>query len=122
MWTYQQSTGDLTNPGGVVIGQGYSGNGSDLDNPAGQGDIGHGPIPQGEWIIGVFADRAVVGKFSVPLMPCQGNNMDGRDGGFYIHGDNPQGDHTASDGCIVLPRPLREAIAMSHDVLLNVVA
>lgn len=119
-WTFQQSTGALTAPDGTLVGHGYSGNGPDLDNPAAQGVIDHGPIPQGGWIIGTFADRPVVGEFAAPLTPCEDTDTLGRSG-FYVHGDNPAMDHTASDGCVVLLRPLREAIAISGDRLLRVV-
>ena len=112
----------MTAPDGTIAGRGYSGNGADLDNPVDQGVIGHGPIPQGEWLIGTFADRPVVGEFAAPLMPCAGNAMDGRQGGFFIHGDNPAENHSASDGCIVLARGLRELISSSGDVALTVVA
>ncbi len=122
MWTYQQSTGNLTDKFGAVIGQGYSGNGADLNNPAGQGDIGHGPIPQGAWLIGHFQTYPHLGEIVALLIPAQGNNMDGREGGFFIHGDNDLLNHTASDGCIVLSRPLREAIAASGDADLTVIA
>ena len=120
MWTYQQSTGNLTDKFGSVIGQGYSGNGADLNNPAGQGDIGHGPIPQGQWLIGEFQTYPHLGKIVALLLPAPGNNMDGREGGFFIHGDNDLLNHTASDGCIVLSRPLREAVAASGDTDLQV--
>jgi hypothetical protein len=122
MWTYSQSTGNLTDRFGSVLGQGYSGNGSDLNNPAAEGVIGHGPIPQGAWEIGPFSDHPVLGPISAPLTPAPSNDMDGRDGGFYIHGDNAQMNHTASDGCIILSRPLRQSIADSGDTSLQVVA
>src|SRR5208337_5122013 len=93
MWTYQQSTGNLTDWFGSVLGQGYSGNGSDLDNPAAEGVIGHGPIPQGFWTIGPFETYPHLGEIVAPLMPCEGNTMDGREGGFFIHGDNQAMDH-----------------------------
>jgi hypothetical protein len=121
MWTYQQSTGKLTAPDGTLAGQGYSGNGADLNNPAAEGVIGHGPIPQGEWLIGKFGVHPVLGPISAPLMPCAGNDMDGRQGGFFIHGDNNLANHTASDGCIILPRNLRELIAASNDTVLTVI-
>jgi len=121
MWTYQQSTGNLTDWFGSVLGQGYSGNGSDLDNPAAEGVIGHGPIPQGFWTIGPFETYPHLGEIVAPLMPCEGNTMDGREGGFFIHGDNQAMDHTASDGCIILSRPLRIAIAGSGDTRLQVI-
>ena len=122
MWIYQQSTGELTDPQGDTIGNGYSGNGSDLNSPAGQGDIGHGPIPQGKWTIGAFETLPHLGEVVAPLTPVPGNTMDGRDGGFYIHGDNALENHSASDGCIVLSRPLRQAIAASPDKMLLVIA
>jgi hypothetical protein len=34
---------------------------------------------------------------------------------FYIHGDNPALNYTASEGCIILARPIREQIAASGD-------
>ena len=124
MWVYQQSTGILTAPDGNVIGYGYSGNGADLNNPKGEGDVGHGPIPTGFWVIGSFFDGSSIGKGHVVsrLSPCPGNDMDGRQGGFMIHGDNSQANHTASDGCIILARPIRVEISQSGDTLLQVIA
>lgn len=123
MWRYSQSTGLVTDPAGEILGVGYSGNGADLNNPAGQGDIGHGPCPQGEWTIGAFFDD-VGGKGPIVarLTPCAGNDMDGRAGGFMIHGDNQAMNHTASDGCIILSHALRQTIAGSGDASLLVTA
>jgi hypothetical protein len=121
VWEYSQSSGNLLDPSGIVIGVGYSGNGADLNNPAGQGDIGHGPCPQGSWTIGpFFDDPGGKGPIVAHLSPCPGNDMDGRAGGFMIHGDNGAMNHTASDGCIVLARDLRQAIASSGDTQLLV--
>lgn len=119
-WTYEQSTGILRDTNGNEIGVGYSGNGADLNSPAAEGVIGRGPIPQGDWLIGKFQTYPHLGEVAAPLMPCAGNTMDGREGGFFIHGDNDLLNHTASDGCIVLSRPLRQAIADSGDTLLQV--
>ena len=121
MWTYQQSTGNLIDRFGAVLGRGYSGNGSDLNNPAAEAVVGHGPIPQGVWTIGTFETYPHLGEVVAPLLPCEGNTMDGREGGFFIHGDNPLMNHTASDGCIVLSRVLRHAIADSGDTSLQVI-
>lgn len=120
MWTYHQPQGKLFDATGVLVGNGYSGNGADLNNPAGQGDIGHGPIPQGMWTIGKFETYPHLGEIVAPLLPCPGNTMDGREGGFFIHGDNAKMNHTASDGCIILGRNLRQLIAASGDMLLLV--
>jgi hypothetical protein len=123
MWTYKQSSGAVKAPNGDVIGYGYSGNGADLNNPAGQADTGHGPIPCGNWTIGPFYnDPSGKGPVVCKLFPCDGNDMAGRDGGFMIHGDNKKANHTASDGCIILPHALREEIAASEDNLLMVVS
>lgn len=121
-WTYSQSTGNLTDPNGNLLGQGYSGNGADLDNPAGQADEGHGPIPQGDWSIGAFFDDpGGKGPIVCHLMPNLGTETFGRSG-FMIHGDNAAMNHTASEGCIILAHTLREAIAASVDNLLSVTA
>jgi hypothetical protein len=47
--------------------------------------------------------------------------MFGRDG-FLIHGDSVEHPGTASHGCIIMSRAIREAIAQSDDHELNVVA
>ena len=49
----------------------------------------------------------------------RGHNAHGRDG-FLIHGDNPALNGSASEGCIILGKPLRELIAASTDKDLNV--
>lgn len=124
MWIYQQSTGDLTDPTGDSIGTGYSGNGADLNNPAGQGDIGHGPIPQGWWSIGeFFDDPGGKGPVVCHLIPQPGNSMDGRQGGFMIHGPRiGETTPSSSDGCIILSHNLRATIAASADKTLLVIA
>lgn len=122
MWIYSQSTGTLTDRFGAVLGQGYSGNGASLDLPSAQGIIGHGPIPQGMWTIGKFETYPHLGEVVAPLLPCPGNTMDGREGGFFIHGDNQAMNHTASDGCLIFSRVIREAVSESGDTSLQVVA
>ena len=122
MWVYEIPTGKLFDKTGVLKGQGYSGNGADLDNPAAENVIGHGPIPEGEWQIGKFESYPHLGELAAPLTPMLGNDMDGREGGFFMHGDNAKMNFTASDGCIVLSRPLREAIAASGDADVTVIA
>jgi hypothetical protein len=118
-WTYDSGTGALARNGGLV-GTGYSGNGPGLNNPRAQSVPDTGPIPQGYYTIGPFADRPVVGSFAAPLTPAPANEMFGRSD-FYIHGDNPALNYTASEGCIILARPIREQIAASGDNDLQVV-
>jgi uncharacterized Zn-binding protein involved in type VI secretion len=119
-WTYEQSTGNLTDPNGTLLGQGYSGNGVDLDQPTDQNVPCHGPIPQGQWAIGTFFDDpGGKGPIVCHLTPAPETVTFGRSG-FMIHGDNAAANHTASEGCIILARPFREAIAASGDTVLTV--
>jgi hypothetical protein len=50
----------------------------------------------------------------------QGHNAHGRTG-FLIHGDSRRNPGNASEGCIILNRSAREAIANSGDATLEVV-
>lgn len=121
MWTYSQSAGTMTNAAGEVIATGYSGNGASMNEPADEDTEDHGPLPQGNYAIGAASTHPVLGPVSMELTPDPANEMFGRSG-FFIHGDNAALDHTASDGCIILPRAARETIAESGDVNLKVVS
>lgn len=122
MWKYQQSTGNLTTPSGEVIGQGYSGFPPHVNDPIAEGLEGLGPIPVGEWTIGsFFDDPGGKGPIVTHLTPCVGTDTLGRDE-FMIHGDNAQGNHTASHGCVILARPYRMAIRDSGDTSLIVIS
>jgi hypothetical protein len=121
MWTYQQSTGAVTRADGVVIGDGYSGNGPGYNNPLSQDHVDVGPIPAGQWTIGsFFDDPGGKGPMVCHLTACKGTETFGRTW-FMIHGDNTQANHSASEGCIVLSRPLRQQIAGSGDSSLEVI-
>ena len=61
------------------------------------------------------------GPMSMRLTPQDGTDTFGRDG-FLIHGDNQDMNHTASHGCIILPKIIRAAISASGDHVLEVVA
>lgn len=109
------------------IGNGYSGREAGLNNPAMQGVQDVGPIPVGTWSIGPAFTHALAGPVTMRLMPVAGTNTLGRDG-FMIHGDtavhaaNPTPDNSASHGCVVLARNLRDQIAASDDRSLIVTA
>ena len=121
MWTYKQSTGAVTRADGVVIGDGYSGNGPGYNNPLSEDHIDVGPIPAGQWTIGpFFDDPGGKGPIVAHLTACKGTETFGRTG-FMIHGDNAAMNHTASEGCIILRRPLRQQIADSGDSSLEVI-
>ena len=118
-WTYQQSSGKLFRDG-TLVGIGYSGRDSGLNNPSAESQVSVGPIPVGEWIIGAFFDDpGGKGPIVCHLTPCEGTNALGRSG-FMIHGDNGAANHSASHGCIILARPYRIAIRDSGDMMLIV--
>ena len=121
MWTYQQSTGQLSHDG-EPIGTGYAGHGTGVNDPAMQDQHNVGPVPQGKYTIGPSEDRPnSIGAFALPLTPDPANQMFGRTA-FFIHGDNMQMNHTASDGCIVIARTVRNLVASSGDRQLTVIA
>jgi hypothetical protein len=118
-WKYSQSTGKLINPAGSCVGYGYSGHGVGLDNPAQQAVADVGPIPAGQYEIGSFFDDPEKGPIVARLTPLPGTDTHGRDG-FMIHGDNEAIDHSASHGCVILPRVVREQVMASNDRTLTV--
>jgi hypothetical protein len=120
-WTYAQSSGNLSH-NGEFIAKGYAGIGAGVNNPAAQNQPFQGPLPQGTYTIDpVVQDGGHMGPYVLPLEPWPVNNMFGR-AGFYIHGDTPARNQTASNGCIVLDRQWRALIATSGDSTLLVVA
>jgi len=119
-WTYVQKSGDLSH-NGEPIGTGYSGNTAGLNNPNMEGVVGVGPIPRGSYTIGPPQQpQSHLGPLALPLIPVDQKQMFGRSG-FFIHGDNAAMNHTASNGCIILARPLRREIVASDDAALEVV-
>ena len=109
-WKYHSDTGLIVSPTGVKLGDGYSGNGAGLNNPAMESVLMHGPIPRGAWTVGPFHDDpGGKGPVVAHLTPIEGTDTFGRSG-FMIHGDNSALDHSASEGCIVAPRFIREQI------------
>jgi hypothetical protein len=121
-WTYTQDSGDIRDPSGSLKATGYSGNTWGLNNPKAQFHIGVGPIPQGEYTIGPPHHPVDhLGPFALPLWPHTTNEMHGRSG-FFIHGDNRAMNHSASNGCIILPPQIRIVIDESADKQLRVIA
>lgn len=113
-WTYVIRAGTVIAPSGTTWPDiGYSGNGVWRDDPNSVFVHNHGPIPPGWYTIGDWMDRQHLGKMTAPLIPDKENEMFGR-GGFFIHGDNISADHSASDGCCVLPPGLRQKIRDSE--------
>ena len=107
-WLYVQSTGQLFRPDGSFCADGYSGRGADLDNPVAENVKNEGPIPVGIYALGTVDQEK--GPFTIHLKPDPGNQMFGRSG-FLVHGDNKEVNHTASEGCVIMPRLARIEMA-----------
>lgn len=120
MWKWDQSAGELSLDGSFVS-RGYSGAGRGKNNPAMQAAQGVGPIPRGRWKIVSVGDRPdSTGPFTIVLEPAPGTDTCGRSA-FRIHGDSVANPGSASHGCIILPRPIRNRIWASGDRDLDVV-
>ena len=124
-WTYNQRTGELSDPEGVIRGTGYSGQPPHSNKPQDEGLLGLGPIPCGDWTAtGVEMTTTSHGPFVIVLAPDATTRIRvkalGRDpDSFRIHGERitpPPG--YASDGCIIQPRSVRELFwnSTKHDV------
>lgn len=116
-WKYIQSNGNLSH-GGALVATGYSGHGEGKNNPAMQSVRNVGPIPVGMYEIGPMMMHKDGKGPIVMRLTAVGHEAFHRSG-FLIHGDNA--DHTASEGCIILPRAIRQRIAESGDNELEVV-
>jgi RHS repeat-associated protein len=121
-WEYNSQMGQLSQNGNVV-GYGYSGNGLGMNNPAMQSVNSVGPIPNDTYIIGPQQLNVTSAKTKLPasmrLMPFSTNDMQGRKG-FLIHGDNSDRDQSASEGCPILNKDIRDQIGSSGDNTLEV--
>lgn len=120
MISYDISSGTLAHDG-VKIGSGYSGQPACKNDPTKCSAHNEGPIPPGLYRIGDPVDTETHGPYVLPLSPDDGNEMYGRSG-FLIHGDSVAHPGTASHGCIIMPRKVREVIHESGDRLLEVTA
>jgi RHS repeat-associated protein len=136
--SYNQSTGDLRctddSTGKVVVNtRGYSGGNEGkcpfcANNPLAQSTPFSGPIPTGYWSIGkCFTWTTAHGKSMSDvsrLTPLIGSSTDAflRSPGFLIHGGNQNGAWTASEGCIIIGKPDRQAICQAGGGLLHVVS
>ena len=119
MWTWDQSAGLLSRAGKRW--RGYSGAARGKNNPAMQAAVGVGPIPLGRWTIIGRHDSAHTGPSTLVLAPDPDTETFGRSE-FRIHGDSIAHPGTASHGCIILPRAVRDTIWASGDRTLQVIA
>lgn len=119
-WIYEQSTGKMFDPNGVLAGTGYSGSPEGKNNSLMQAVHDVGPIPVGWYTLQGPVDSHVHGKYAIPLEPDQLNEMFGRTG-FMCHGDSLVNPGGASEGCIIMPHETRVAMWESNDHRLQVV-
>jgi hypothetical protein len=120
MWTYKQSTGELLRDENLIA-TGYSGFGEGKNNSSLQHVQGVGPIPIGMYVIGKPYDTVDHGPHVLRLIPLLPSQTFGRSG-FLMHGDSKEHPGTASHGCIIMPRAIREQVAASGDHDLKVIA
>lgn len=119
MWQYKQSDGTLWHDD-LKIATGYSGEGLHKNQPQSEQVKNAGPIPKGQYMIGQPYDSPNVGPFALPLEALPGTETFGR-GDFRIHGDSKITPGSASHGCVILARDIREKIHASGDTTLKVV-
>ena len=120
MITYQIKTGEVK-LNDKIVGYGYSGNGTFLNDPTKTDIPDHGPIPQGLWHLGGWEEQhGKLGGIVIHLAPDVTTNTFGRSA-FFIHGDNFKVNHTASDGCIILSKELRKELRDSGETQLTVI-
>lgn len=124
-WEYKQPTGDITDPHGVFVHQGYAGGNcgqhpEGINNHEMQNVHNIGPLPVGFYTMAEVVEGSHLGPFAIRLEPDPANIMFGR-GGFFVHGDTQIPFH-ASDGCIIMPRAVREQMWASDNHQIEVVA
>lgn len=119
MITYKISSGTVMRDG-TWIGVGYSGQPECKNDPTKCDQKNRGPIPPGRYVIDSPVDTEDHGPFVLPLKPHKDNEMFGRDA-FLIHGDSMKNPGTASQGCIILSRAVRETINRNDDRELEVI-
>jgi len=118
-WTYEQDTGRLFYDG-LCMATGYAGSEEGKNNPAMEGVKNVGPLPRGKYMIESPINTRTHGPYVLSLAPNPENQMFGRSH-FLIHGDSLVNPGTASEGCIIMPRTVRERIWESGDHDLEVV-
>ncbi len=119
MWTYEQLTGRIIQDT-ELVGVGYSGSPAGKNNPDMQNVAQTGPLPRGTYTISAPRTSPHTGPYTLDLTPDPANEMFGRTE-FRIHGDSIEHPGTASEGCIITGRHVREEIWTSGDHQLEVV-
>lgn len=116
LWLRDEATAEKAAP----VGRGYSGHPPYVNQTDAEALIARGPIPRGSYrLVGPF-NHVRLGPCVFYLDPAKGNAMFGRSG-FFVHGDNEHGNQTASHGCIILSRAIRDKMATTATRTLVVV-
>jgi hypothetical protein len=118
--TYEQKTGRLFTDDNILIGVGYAGHKEGKNNPEMESVKMIGPLPKGKYEIGPHYESQQTGPFTIMLITFQDNKMYGRSE-FRIHGDSKRNPGTASNGCIIMGRAIREKIYSMDDKILTVI-
>lgn len=121
MWTYHITSGEMLDKNGKRVATGYSGKGKHKNVVADTAVVGEGPLPVGHYTINAPRTSQKTGPYAMDLSPAKENQMFGRSA-FQIHGDSVKNPGTASSGCIIMPRNIRELIWNSGDHELEVKA
>jgi hypothetical protein len=120
-WVYEIVSGRLYDSAGAIVAIGYSGQPDHKNDPQSVSLHDQGPIPPGRYDINAPVDTVTHGPFVLSLTPDPSNQMFGR-GGFLLHGDSVVAPGTASEGCVIMPRTIREQVWQSGDRELHVMA
>lgn len=110
VFTYNVYWGALYGADGKLVGFGYSGQPSFLNNPDAEQYPAQGPLPRGLYKLQGPLNDPKLGPHVFKLVPDAGNKMFDRSG-FFVHGDNAKVNHSASEGCIIMPITVRSLFA-----------
>lgn len=94
----------------TLLGPAYSGAPGHVNVAGDVALVAEGPIPLGNWEIGTPFDSPHTGPFSIPLTPAADTETFSRSV-FECHGDTPEHNQSASHGCIIAARTIREIVA-----------
>jgi len=119
MYIFEIITGRLTQFGSL-IGTGWAGQAEGKNNADMVNVPNIGPLPPGFYTIGPAHTEPRLGPVVMDLSPDPANVMYGRSL-FRIHGASASDPEHSSEGCVVMPRPVRELIAEGSDKRLWVV-
>ena len=129
-WIYHSDTAQLYAGNGILFGHCYSGNRAGLNNPAMESVHNVGPIPAGYYRVGTFFDDLepnppdglehkgphVCYLITVAADGCTQIAPPYDREGLMVHGDNKKANFSASKGCLIAARFIRDAM-QAGDIL-----